>query len=103
MKMYNFLSNILLTIDNVVKLADFGTAKSLINTVGRTLAGSPAYMSPEQFNGRIFGDQEEYTVYKANTDIWFDIYFNKSIKFLLIYLSFLIIGLSVVFCLSSSI
>ena len=66
----------MLTKDNTVKLADFGVSKSLFNnTVGKTYVGSPAYMSPEQSNGRLYDEQpeEDYSTYKANTDIWFGI------------------------------
>lgn len=62
----------LLTNDNIVKLGDLGLAKSLENSVGRTYAGSPAYMSPEQSIGRSTMSQSEYSIHKANTDVWLD-------------------------------
>lgn len=63
----------MLTNENIVKLADFGVAKSLVNsTLGRTYAGSPVYMSPETSSGRFFEEQLEYSTHKANTDIWLE-------------------------------
>lgn len=60
----------MLTKDNVVRLADFGFAKSLSDTtIGRSYAGSPAYMSPEQ-NKAI--DEIDYSTHDFKTDIWFD-------------------------------
>ena len=64
----------MLTKDDIVKIGDLGEAKHLNNnTVGRTLAGTVQYMSPEQSKGRLFDEQSEseYTTYKANTDIWY--------------------------------
>ena len=44
--------NVLLTGDNVVKIADFGLAKNEENTLSRThRAGTPLYMSPEANRG----------------------------------------------------
>ena len=70
-KSKNILRNLLLTKDDIVKLGDFGEAKNLSNTVGRTYGGTIQYMSPEQSKGRQFDDQFEYTTHLANTDIWF--------------------------------
>ena len=72
----------MLTKDNTVKLADFGVSKSLLNTsVGKTYAGSPAYMSPEQSKGRVYDEQpeEEYSTYKANTDVWLELLLKVSL------------------------
>lgn len=63
-------SNLLLTKDNVVKIADLGLAKCLINTHGRSFGGTPFYMSPEQSKGREFDYQLNYSTHKANTDVW---------------------------------
>lgn len=52
----------LLTKDNIVKLGDLGLAKNLADTLGRTYAGTPVYMSPEQSSGS----------YDFKADIWFD-------------------------------
>ena len=52
-------------------MADLGESKNLKNTVGRTYAGTIEYMSPEQYKGRQFDEQLEYTIHLANTDIWF--------------------------------
>ena len=43
------------------------------NTVGRTYAGTPRYMSPELSNARLYDTQPEsaYMTHNASTDIWF--------------------------------
>lgn len=54
--------NILLTEDNIVKLADLGVAKLMRDTImAKTYIGTVSYMSPEQLNG------DEYSF---PTDIW---------------------------------
>lgn len=57
----------LLTKKNTLKLADLGLAKVIESTVGRTYAGSPAYMSPEIFES-LFSNK----IYYPNTDVWLD-------------------------------
>ena len=53
----------LLTSKNVLKLTDLGTAKD--NSLAETFAGTPVYMSPEQF--RCFSETVSYT---SKADIW---------------------------------
>jgi serine/threonine protein kinase len=55
----------LLTKQNVIKLADLGIAKLIESTNGKTWAGTENYMSPE-----IFKLQFENIYYYPNTDIW---------------------------------
>ena len=74
--MGNISRNLLLTKDDIVKLADLGEAKNLSNTVDRTYVGTIQYMSPEQSQGRQFDEQLGYTTHIANTDIWFVIHFS---------------------------
>ena len=55
--------NILLTVDDVVKLADLGTAKVMQDKIeAYTLAGTFKYMSPEMFYIK---------EYSYPTDIWY--------------------------------
>merc|ERR1712098_484055 len=57
-------TNILLTVDGVIKLADFGTSKDLselTHTVQQTLCGTPAFIAPEVVR------KDKHT---TSTDIW---------------------------------
>ena len=64
-----FCSNLLLTADNMLKLADLGEAKYVDNaTVGRTYRGTKPYMSPEQSRGQKL--DEDYETHSFNTDVW---------------------------------
>lgn len=60
----------MLTKDNIVKLADWGTGKDIENTNAKTYVGTPLYMSPEQRKGRLYEKQAEFEIQKANTDVW---------------------------------
>jgi TonB family protein len=58
-------ANLLLTPEGVVKIADFGVAKILTQTVTMTgtVLGSPAYMSPEQIKAEpIDGRTDQYSL-----------------------------------------
>ena len=61
----------LLSKENVVKLADLGTAKVLCGTLRRTgtYAGTLEYMSPELERCK-GADEEEGKSYSFNTDVW---------------------------------
>ena len=54
-------ANIMLTLDDEVKIGDFGIAKrlSVDNTQSRRMVGSPRYMSPEQVNNESVGPQTD--------------------------------------------
>ena len=56
----------LLTEEDVIKLADLGIAKFIGSTECRTYAGSPAYMSPDVLEAFF-----KKTPYTANIDIWY--------------------------------
>lgn len=58
----------LLTKENALKLADFGLAKVLIDTTGRTFLGTIAYMSPELEKCLL----DKNLTYSFPNDIWFD-------------------------------
>lgn len=58
-------ANLLMTPDGIVKIADFGVAKILTQTVTMTgtVLGSPAYMSPEQIKAEpIDGRTDQYSL-----------------------------------------
>jgi serine/threonine-protein kinase len=56
-------ANVLVTEQNVVKVADFGTSRFLeIAAHGTTVIGSPPYMAPEQFEGKAVFASDIYTV-----------------------------------------
>jgi serine/threonine protein kinase len=61
--------NILLTKDNVIKLADFGLSKCVEASIASSVVGSIAYMSPQLI--KCFIDSGTYT---KKTDIWLIIY-----------------------------
>ena len=61
--------NILLTKDDVIKLADFGLSKCVEASIASTAVGSKAYMSPQLI--KCFIDSGTYT---KKTDIWLIIY-----------------------------
>lgn len=56
-------ANVLVTDRDVVKVGDFGTSRFLeIAAHGTTVIGSPAYMSPEQFEGRAVFASDLYSI-----------------------------------------
>lgn len=56
-------ANVLVTERDVVKVGDFGTSRFLeIAAHGTTVIGSPAYMAPEQFEGRAVFASDLYSI-----------------------------------------
>jgi serine/threonine protein kinase len=56
-------SNVLVTDNGLVKVADFGTSRFLeIAAHGTTVIGSPPYMAPEQFQGKAVFASDIYSV-----------------------------------------
>jgi len=56
-------ANVLVTEQNVVKVADFGTSRFLeIAAHGTTVIGSPPYMAPEQFRGKAVFASDVYSL-----------------------------------------
>ena len=56
-------SNVMVTDNGMVKVADFGTSRFLeIAAHGTTVIGSPQYMSPEQFQGKAVFASDIYSV-----------------------------------------
>src|SRR4029078_12447290 len=56
-------SNVLVTANGLVKVADFGTSRFLeIAAHGTTVIGSPPYMAPEQFRGKAVFASDLYSL-----------------------------------------
>ena len=56
-------ANVLVTEQNMVKVADFGTSRFLeIAAHGTTVIGSPPYMAPEQFHGKAVFASDLYSL-----------------------------------------
>jgi serine/threonine-protein kinase len=56
-------SNVLVTDNGLIKVADFGTSRFLeIAAHGTTVIGSPPYMAPEQFQGRAVFASDIYSL-----------------------------------------
>ncbi len=56
-------ANVLVTAQDVVKVADFGTSRFLeIAAHGTTVIGSPPYMAPEQFDGKAVFASDIYSL-----------------------------------------
>ena len=56
-------SNVMVTDNGMVKVADFGTSRFLeIAAHGTTVIGSPQYMAPEQFQGKAVFSSDIYSV-----------------------------------------
>ena len=55
--------NVLITEDDLVKVADFGTSRFLeLAAHGTTIIGSPPYMAPEQFHGKAVFASDLYSL-----------------------------------------
>ena len=55
--------NVLVSVDGVLKVADFGTSRFLeIAAHSTTVIGSPAYMAPEQFDGKAVFASDLYSL-----------------------------------------
>jgi serine/threonine protein kinase len=59
--------NVFLTDENI-KLGDFGSAKSIRNSIARTFTGTAGYMSPEMIR-KYFHNAE--LILDEKTDIWY--------------------------------
>ena len=56
-------ANVLVTDNDMVKVADFGTSRFLeIAAHGTTVIGSPPYMAPEQFHGKAVFASDVYSI-----------------------------------------
>ena len=56
-------ANVLVTENDMVKVADFGTSRFLeIAAHGTTVIGSPPYMAPEQFHGKAVFASDIYSL-----------------------------------------
>jgi eukaryotic-like serine/threonine-protein kinase len=56
-------ANVLVTENDMLKVADFGTSRFLeIAALGTTVIGSPPYMAPEQFHGKAVFASDIYSV-----------------------------------------
>jgi serine/threonine-protein kinase len=56
-------SNVIVTANGLLKVADFGTSRFLeIAAHGTTVIGSPAYMAPEQFHGKAVFPSDIYSL-----------------------------------------
>ena len=67
-------ANVLVTDNDMVKVADFGTSRFLeIAAHGTTVIGSPPYMAPEQFQGKAVFASDIYslgiTMYQMMTGV----------------------------------
>ena len=54
--------NLILQPDGVLKLVDFDVAQEVMSTAARTVVGKNAYMSPEQFKGRMDTKSDVYSI-----------------------------------------